>query len=83
MVDLYTKNMLCFANMYALKSVKKCLYVNVFGSFFQIEWPLKAPEEFKIKKLFFYGTIFFIFRTLYFQRDDVRHMKPCYAMLKI
>ena len=34
------------ANMFALKSVKKCIYVDVFGSFFfQIEWPFKEVQK--------------------------------------
>ena len=67
------------ANMNGLKSAKKCIYVDVF---FQIKWPLKAPEEFKIKILIFHGAIF-SYLELFTFRDDVRHMKPCYAMLKI
>ena len=67
------------ANMFALKSVKKCIYVDVFGSFFfKLNGPLKNSK----KKEKSYDTIF-SYLELFTFRDDVRHMKPCYAMLKI
>ena len=62
--------------MNALKSAKECIDVDVFGSFFfQIEWPLKNKKKKSSDTIFSYLELFTF-------RDDVRHMKPCYAMLK-